>query len=85
MRPHVAFAVLAVAVVMLAPAHAQWLTYPTAGIPRTADGKPRMDGDSEVRKARLPKPEVGDRKMDPSKVEPDSRKPGARDRLLCVR
>ena len=37
------FAVLAVAVVMSAAAHAQWLTYPTAGIPRTADGKPKMD------------------------------------------
>ena len=42
MSTHLTFT-LAVAVGLSAPAHAQWLTYPTAGIPRTADGKPRMD------------------------------------------
>jgi hypothetical protein len=24
------------------PAHAQWLKYPTPGLPRTADGKPHL-------------------------------------------
>ena len=43
MNFNLTFAVLAVAVGMAVPAHAQWLTYPTAGIPRTPDGKPRMD------------------------------------------
>src|SRR4030095_14297409 len=27
---------------LVTPAHAQWLTYPTPGIPRTADGKPNL-------------------------------------------
>ena len=43
MSSNITCAVLAVAVLMCAPVHAQWLTYPTAGIPRTADGKPKMD------------------------------------------
>ena len=34
------FAILSV--VLTAPAKAQWLNYPTPGIPRTADGKPKL-------------------------------------------
>jgi hypothetical protein len=35
-------AALAVAVSLTVPATAQWLTYPTAGVPRTVDGKPDL-------------------------------------------
>jgi len=28
---------------LLAPANAQWLSYPTAGVPRTTDGKPNLE------------------------------------------
>jgi hypothetical protein len=36
------FVAMAGALAMLIPASAQWLNYPTAGIPRTADGKPNL-------------------------------------------
>jgi hypothetical protein len=36
--------IVVVAFVMSATATAQWLTYPTAGIPRTPDGKPDLSG-----------------------------------------
>ena len=34
--------IAALALLMVAPASAQWLTHPTAGIPRTPDGKPNL-------------------------------------------
>jgi hypothetical protein len=34
--------VIAVALLMSAPLHAQWLNYPTRGVPRTLDGKPDL-------------------------------------------
>jgi hypothetical protein len=37
----VSAALLAIAV---SPSHGQWLNYPTPGIPRTADGKPNLNG-----------------------------------------
>jgi len=36
-------AVAAVVCLISAPLHAQWVKYPTAGIPRTADGQPDMN------------------------------------------
>ena len=36
----IALAILSV--LLMAPAKAQWLNYPTPGIPRTADGKPKL-------------------------------------------
>ena len=33
---------VAVAIVMSASLHAQWLNYPTRGVPRTLDGKPDL-------------------------------------------
>ena len=36
---------LSIALVLLGgPLHAQWLNQPTAGMPRTADGVPNLDG-----------------------------------------
>jgi len=40
-------------------AHAQWLNYPTPGVPRTADGKPKLDA---------PAPRTADGKPDLSGV-----------------
>jgi hypothetical protein len=36
--------ILAAALVTIPFAHAQWLNYPTPGIPRTSDGKPKLSG-----------------------------------------
>ena len=48
---------LIVALVSLsAPAAAQWIGYPTPGIPRTVDGKPNLDA---------PAPKTPDGKIDP--------------------
>src|ERR1700683_2900983 len=40
--PATAFAALAIAVLLLSPAQAQWLNYKTPGIPRLPDGKPNL-------------------------------------------
>jgi len=40
--PEPAAAVIAMALLLAAPASAQWLNYPTPGIPRTPDGKPNL-------------------------------------------
>ena len=34
--------VAAIALVMAAPSLAQWLNYPTAGVPKTSSGKPTI-------------------------------------------
>ena len=36
-------AILTMSFVITAPAHAQWLNYPTAGVPRTANGSPDLN------------------------------------------
>jgi hypothetical protein len=41
MREHLATGAVVV-IVLCTPAHAQWLKYPTPGIPRTPDGKPNL-------------------------------------------
>jgi hypothetical protein len=46
---------LAVAAVLSVSLHAQWASYPTPGVPRTADGKPILDG---------PAPKTADGKVD---------------------
>jgi hypothetical protein len=51
--------VSAVAAVLSAPAAAQWLKYPTAGIPRLADGKPNLAA---------PAPRAGDGRPDLSGI-----------------
>ena len=40
--PRLAIAATCVALMTTTPASAQWLTYPTAGIPRLADGTPNL-------------------------------------------
>ena len=35
---------LAIAAALSVSLHAQWPSYPTPGVPRTADGKPILDG-----------------------------------------
>ena len=42
MKPYLASALLLVSLAVQ-PASAQWLNYPTPGIPRTPDGKPKLD------------------------------------------
>jgi hypothetical protein len=51
--------VSAVAAVLSAPAAAQWLKYPTAGVPRLADGKPNLAA---------PAPRAGDGRPDLSGI-----------------
>src|ERR687888_2714041 len=46
---------LAVAAALSVSLHAQWPSYPTPGVPRTADGKPVLDG---------PAPRTADGKVD---------------------
>src|ERR1700674_3259227 len=42
-RPYLRHAAAAVILAAVAPVvHAQWLDYPTPGVPRTADGKPNL-------------------------------------------
>ena len=48
---------------MLAPARAQWLAYPTAGVPRLADGKPNLNA---------PVPRASDGKPDLSGIWVDA-------------
>ena len=59
-------AAIAVFLFVTSPAGAQWVNYPTAGIPRTADGKPNLAG---------PVPRTADGKPDFSGVwQPDDQK-----------
>jgi hypothetical protein len=58
--------ILAAALTMTATLHAQWLHYPTRGVPRTADGKPNLAA---------PAPRMPDGKPDLSgiwQLEPDA-------------
>jgi hypothetical protein len=48
-----------VALMEVVPLHAQWVKYPTPGIPRTSDGKPKTD---------VPAPRTGDGKPDLSGI-----------------
>jgi hypothetical protein len=58
MHAHRTMIAAALAAFMTAPsASAQWLKQPTPGMPRTADGKPKLDA---------PAPRTADGKMDPS-------------------
>ena len=59
-------AAIGVFLFVTSPAGAQWVNYPTAGIPRTADGKPNLAG---------PVPRTADGKPDFSGVwQPDDQK-----------
>ncbi len=59
LQAHLPFLALSALLAMAVPASAQWLNYPTAGIPRGADGKPNL---------LAPAPETADGKPDLSGV-----------------
>ena len=66
MRISLLGAAIVLSVSIAAPASAQWLNYPTAGIPRTPDGKPNLNA---------PAPRTPDGKPDLSGIwEPDGTK-----------
>ena len=44
MMKNIVVLIIAMSVPVAVPLGAQWLGYPTAGVPRTADGKPDLSG-----------------------------------------